>query len=390
MMLPTLLSIGTFALSAQAFLLPLDFAETAEVAKSLKPFVSQSKEVDLDCSTCPFALQSTRHGLHEWTNSQKSDLKLKFSTANNKLSLNGVPFYPTAFPDLPPVLAVKQVAKKDGGEASTKEWEAYSGDLKLSYSLEIDNVKHFANPDEPEADLVSIVISIMGLDDQMVQVDDIQIRLLKEANSALHIIDIDTVPAPRTGSKCTTVMCRFFAKITANMGTAKSAAQSAAHKIGQKVKMCCIRCMSFFRGANRHRMHHGKHHGMNHGMNHGKHHSAHLPTYMRPKVGSTAPHEQLTSESPVATPEEYDPHHTQHAFMKGVMQAFSYVIFPVMVGIAFGVTASAVGMLVGQLVVFLWSKFRPSRQGTYEIVVDVDAKEDGLPAYEDVEEKSEL
>ena len=186
MILPTLLSAGTFALAAQAFLLPLEVIDTVDVSKQLSPFVGQSQEIDLDCSSCPFALDSTRHGLHEWTNEQKSDLKFNFATGGNKLRLNGVPFYPIAFPEIPPVLTAKQVAKKDAEGTSTKVWDAYNGDLKLSYSLEVNDIKHFANPDEQEADVVTIVISIMGLEDQMVQVDDIHIKLLKEANSAVR------------------------------------------------------------------------------------------------------------------------------------------------------------------------------------------------------------
>lgn len=187
-MLPTFLSVGTLALTAHAFLLPLEVVQTAEVSESLAPFVRQSQEIDLDCSTCPFALESRTHdGIHEWTHSQKSDLKLKFSTAGNQVSLNGVPFYPAAATELPPALTVKQVAKKvEDGVANT----AYSGDLSLSYSLAISEIKHFANPDEEEADLVSVVISILGLDGEMVQVDDIQMRLLKEANSAVSGLGI--------------------------------------------------------------------------------------------------------------------------------------------------------------------------------------------------------
>ena len=63
--------------------------------------------------------------------------------------------------------------------------KAYPGDSTMSYSLEVNDIKHFANPDEEEADLVSVVMSIMGLDDQMVQVDDIHIKLLKGADSAV-------------------------------------------------------------------------------------------------------------------------------------------------------------------------------------------------------------
>lgn len=62
----------------------------------------------------------------------------------------------------------------------------------------------------------------------------------------------------------------------------------------------------------------------------------------------------------------------------------SIVLFPILVGIAFGVTASAVGMLVGQLVVFLWVKYRRTDgEATYERV-ETDEK-DELPAYEESE-----
>ena len=60
-----------------------------------------------------------------------------------------------------------------------------------------------------------------------------------------------------------------------------------------------------------------------------------------------------------------------------------------MAGIAFGVVASAVGMLVGQVLVFLWVKFRPAREVSYEQVEDLE-KEDNLPAYEDVDSKVEM
>jgi hypothetical protein len=77
---------------------------------------------------------------------------------------------------------------------------------------------------------------------------------------------------------------------------------------------------------------------------------------------------------------------TFHDFMVGAQRGVSFVLFPILVGIAFGVTASAVGMLVGQLVVFLWSKFRPANEVAYERLEDPDEK-DVLPAYEDMLEE---
>ncbi len=50
--------------------------------------------------------------------------------------------------------------------------------------------------------------------------------------------------------------------------------------------------------------------------------------------------------------------------------------------------ASAIGMLVGQAVVFLWMKYRgTSRKGAYE-PLDTDEKE-APPAYQDVDQATE-
>lgn len=62
---------------------------------------------------------------------------------------------------------------------------------------------------------------------------------------------------------------------------------------------------------------------------------------------------------------------------------FKVVFVPILIGVAFGMAASAVGMLVGQCVVFLWMKYRgTSREAAYE-ALDTDEKE-APPAYQDV------
>lgn len=191
MLLPTLLSAGVLALTANAFLLPLEIVEKVEylesladvpneVAGSLEGFQvnhPKSQSIRLDCSSCPFALESDRKGRHEWTTNVKNELDLKFSAENGKVSLNGKPFYPIANPPLPPILSVKQIQTES--DASAKKWEGYHGDLTLSYSLEIEHKKRF---DADKANLLSIVFTIMGLDGEMVNVDDIEILVIETQN----------------------------------------------------------------------------------------------------------------------------------------------------------------------------------------------------------------
>ena len=66
----------------------------------------------------------------------------------------------------------------------------------------------------------------------------------------------------------------------------------------------------------------------------------------------------------------------------GIKKAFAFVILPILIGIAFGLAASAVGMLVGQVVVFLWLR-RRRNNAQYEVVATEEGVE-GLPKYEEV------
>lgn len=60
---------------------------------------------------------------------------------------------------------------------------------------------------------------------------------------------------------------------------------------------------------------------------------------------------------------------------------FKVVFVPILIGVAFGMAASAVGVLLGQAVVFLWTKYRRTPQVAYE-PLDTDEK-DSPPAYQD-------
>ena len=67
---------------------------------------------------------------------------------------------------------------------------------------------------------------------------------------------------------------------------------------------------------------------------------------------------------------------------------FRVVLVPILIGVAFGMAASAIGMLVGQAVVFLWMKYRgTSRKAAYQ-PLDTDEK-DAPPAYQDVDQCAE-
>ena len=169
-----------FATSSLAFLIPGDI-NTEDQPKAdflpasyVRPLNTQT--VSLDCSTCPFALQSQRDGAHEWTNDVESELEMTFETDGKAISFNSVPFYPSNS-ILPPILYVSQ-SKKVG---QSSNMEGYDGNLRLSYSMEYDE-KRFE-----DKTLVTMLMTVMGLDGQMVHVDNIKITVVKQQDGTVSI-----------------------------------------------------------------------------------------------------------------------------------------------------------------------------------------------------------
>lgn len=57
---------------------------------------------------------------------------------------------------------------------------------------------------------------------------------------------------------------------------------------------------------------------------------------------------------------------------------------PILIGIAFGMAASAIGMLVGQAVVLLWIRYRRNDEAPAYEELPSDEKEEVPPPYEDL------
>lgn len=160
------------------------------------------------------------------------------------------------------------------------------------------------------------------------------------------------------------------------MHSAKTAAGGAV----KKVKGCCLKCLKFFKTKCMKAMH-GK-------LNHGHHL---LPAHMHNKPGRPSLTDLPEVPSQPTLPSHRAPdmrHHHRgwfHSFLSGVKRGFAFIVFPIVMGIALGFIASTIGMMVGKLVVFAWTRFvrKPKAEIIYE---RIEAEEkDGLPAYEDIE-----
>lgn len=373
---------ASLALTANAFLIPQEIAEDVQAAKAKAAevvpslFNHNSQSLDLDCSSCPFALTTERHGAREWKNGIESDLHMRFAAEQKHLTLNGEPFYPVTIQDLPGALHAAQ----------TKKGRDEGVDVKLSYTLEMEHEKA-ADGNE----LVTVTMSVLGIENQMINVDNIEIKTIKEADGSvglpwftysidhtnfaiiiqLSLVSITPIPASPSDpdANCTNMMCRVVAKLGSAIRKAKAKAASAAAATAataNKVKCFCMRCFHRLAGHT--------------AAVPGEGQSTHLPTHIVTRPGHFG-----------AGHSESDMHHG-HGHHKGFLHSvlgfarhlFTFIILPVMVGVAVGITASAIGMCVGQAVVFLWMRYRRSdnrQQGVYECVESED-KEEGLPPYD--------
>ncbi|CAF9922865.1 MAG: hypothetical protein ALECFALPRED_002254 [Alectoria fallacina] len=355
-----------FATSSLAFLIPEVNTEDQPKSDFLPAFIkTNSQTVKLDCSTCPFALSSRRNGAHEWTNNVESELAMKFETEGKALKFNGVPFYPISNLPLSPTLYVSQ-SKKDG---QSSNMEGYDGNLRLSYSMEYDEKKFEDNS------LVTILMTVMGLDGQMIKVDNIEVTAIKEQDATLILHSTKTIPVSPDSpdAKCETILCRVFSKVMTGMAKAKASAKTAGHKM----KHFCVKCLHKLTGhkSQPYSHHHkgpGKH-GMPHRLPDG---TMELPSHIHFK--------------PLGNGHHHHSHHHKSFFHRMAMvlrTTFQVVFVPILIGVAFGMAASAIGMLVGQAVVFLWMKYRgTSREAAYE-PLDTDEKE-APPAYQDIHHKA--
>lgn len=368
MLLPSLLSVSAFGVAAQAFLLP----ETASLpdthnSNNVVPAIvdHNTQVINVDCSTCPYALNSDRNGVHEWTADVASDLEMKFEIDGKAIKLNGVPFYPNTNPSLPPLLSVSQ--KKKDGEVSTME--GYQGQLRMSYSVE------FAAKKFKGHTLVRLLMTIMGLDGQMVKVDDIEIKAIESDDGTLSLHSITLIPASPNApdAKCENIMCRFFTKILTHVNKAKATAKGAVHKM----KCFCVKCIHAITGHKKPHHPHPHHEG-------GKHHGA---PHRRPDGTVELPsHIHFKPEGGL----KFHHHHHQSFFSRMAMvlaTTVKVVFVPILIGVAFGMAASAVGMLVGQMIVFLWMKFRGNKREARYQPLETEEK-DEPPAYHDVAAQS--
>jgi len=347
MILRSVLAAGVLALQASAFLVPLEIANEVESAKAQLESLwsTQASTIELSCPGCTFP-GPQQDGL-EFSDNDENSIELNVLVEENtRLQINGETVFSLDSPVRPTALTAPQIRTSD----STP-----SRPIRLGYALELLPPRSFPNH---AGQIITLQLTILDLEGVPVHVDTVKIDLYKNTGG-LSLAKISSLPFVQSpgATECTTSLCRLRAIVLSRVRDMIEAAKARAKAAGAwaKAKGGC----------------HGKKVG---GGRHGQ------------KAGG-GPHHG------------HHAHHKMHRFGHILRQTLRFFIIPALLGVIGGLLASAVGMLVGQALVYLWFRFhrggqRSGQRGNIRIieVAVTDDEKDGLvegrelpPQYEDVE-----
>jgi hypothetical protein len=304
---------------SHAFLLPpsISSADT-DIIKSLPVEViaqAKSQVVNLQCTSCPVAV-AEKGGRTAWIQGLKSFLQLEFSVIHedsnlDAISMNGVQIFPPRMDQAPEMLTALQVA------AGSSPSDASNQNLRLGYQLSIHPV---ARTKTDDLELIALRFQIVEIGNQFVDgLDSVELKLLRLPAGNLVIADIETAPTSNPaldpsqgGADCTSLLCKLKS-ILAGKPSQMMPKKGCGRKAGGPFAAT---------SGEGHFRHHGRpgRNGSHRGGYRGHHHR----------------------------------HHGFARFIHAMKRVALHVLAPILIGIAVGMTASIVGMIAGQMIVFFW------------------------------------
>ncbi|KAK5056656.1 hypothetical protein LTR84_012188 [Exophiala bonariae] len=356
-----LVATSAFALHTAAFLIPLEVSNAVELGRP--PFLNGPSEFELDCPGCPFfGVEDTAEVQYDIENKILLDFALD---TTDGLTINGDAL-PTPFSKDPVLsfrLTAPQIRVQDGQKTSPLHLDFAWAERELSPSNRMPKHGHGFS-------MFQFELTITALNGHPVKVDTVLVHVLRLFNKKTKIVKISTIPFNDTpgATTCDTSskwsICRIRAIIAARIQAMLNAAKTHTQAAKGWVKGQGKGCPGKFG-------HPGGHRGG--------------PPFMHHEHGQAS-----------QGGHHYHHNHNAHRFGRLLHQVLRFFVIPALLGVIGGLMASAIGMLVGQFLVFLWIRFhRGGRRGNVravEIVIEDDEKDaliiDGEinpPQYEDVE-----
>jgi hypothetical protein len=327
MLFRSLVAASAFSLSASAFLVVPETHHPSQphrqqgnvpASHALELENAHSESFSLLCDGCPFP-ETTPEGAVTWSENTRSSLELNFHTDNGNLYVNDAHIYPVTLDSIETVKAVQR------RESDGKETEP----LKLGFAL----MALPLAPPQDDMELLQIRFSPLDIDGHPAPLDTISITAIQTTTGELFILRTEVeLPAGEddhdSWKTCDGDMQCLRRLILDRIRALVHAAQ--AHMMNLKSKL-----------------------GLGKGC-HGK----------APHPGQHKPGRPISNidEMEDVHPPHHKPHHHHHRHMHGLRRTLfrivRFTIVPAVLGIFVGLTASAIGMLVGQAVVFLWARYR--------------------------------
>ncbi|KAL1967733.1 hypothetical protein VTN77DRAFT_2990 [Rasamsonia byssochlamydoides] len=319
MILRSILAVSALSLGATAFLVvPETHPHAVENAPAphdlhrLEVHDARSEQVELTCDECPYP-EVDSNGQISWTDGVKTSLKLNFSTKDNALFVNDDQVFP--LPPAPLHVNAVQRRESDGQETAP---------TSLGFALEVLPLM----PPQDDMELLSVRFTVLDLAGHPVPVDTVAVAVIKTAAGELFIAKTeiestadDRLSWSQCGGEPRCLRRLLFARIQALITAAKARMMSVGAKLPFGGKGCRL-------------PHHHDEHSADFGGDFPHH---------RPHHFGGHPHRH--------------PHH-RHGWRRTFSRVVRFIVVPAVLGVLAGLAASAIGMLVGQVIVFLWLRYR--------------------------------
>lgn len=391
--------VAGFAALSSAFLIPPtipdDVVKDTRFQKDHKnnknlihALLAEKTEVlNIECPGCPYAAGHkedrdagpVNEGI-VWLYDVENSLHLEFDTHEHGFQVNGHPIYPFEAAKRARSTLVKATQiRKDTHERSV--------DFPLNFAADVSSPVN--SPDNDGVQLISVEFTILGLNGIPVKVPTISIQLIKTPHDEYVITQITVIPFHKTpGAKtcensASWSLCRVKAILAARLKSMIEGAKDRCHKMQawmqQKPKGC------------KGKRPHGP--GLPPPPPHKHHHDEHEHEHHH-KPEDYPPHHDHPKHH---HPDGHGKHHKYHRVGHMLHQMFRFFVIPGVLGVIGGLAASAIGVLVGQAIVFFWVKaYRNGQRGPVrarqdEMIIIEDEKdgllgeiEEALPEYRDV------
>ena len=329
-----------------------------------------------------------------WIQGGENNIYMNFSITNDgqRLELNGVPIYPPEFHRQSymahrPLHVIQVPASASAVEVASGE--ARSATLEVTSSgLRVGNDRVITDDGDR---IIPIMFRIRGLENQLIDVDEVSIDLLETADGELLILHSNNIAALDS------------APLPPLSWTPPSAPPPGPSTDMGDMKECNMLPAPIcrFKSTLKSKIQHMRHHRFGLGRPCGLHADGevHLPTHIKthfnfagPDSGHSPHHGRPHHTRPF---EEHHGPHGHHHFFGAFSRGLVAVLIPVMAGISVGLTVSLIGLLVGRLIGYLWIKFaRGGQRGYVSLTQDeIDAGEGKMlvleedleapPVYED-------